>query len=273
MLKGVEITVGEGGSAGLVRLRASDRAVDPERGVVVGDWFMLPAEPGRYLFPAPRLVVDYRSVVLTLDQQTGNHAIVDQAECRPALPRYDDSCQLVSLDAWTPFLPDSAAGLPPELGGTPEPSSRQPGQRLQFALDLEADKDGDLAGDVTEDRTDLAVTADAVRGSDGKADDHRRQPRPAHGRPAARRGRPRPAESRLGARLPPAETAAVRDDVGRRHQLRTAACWRRGLLHRHAADDRRRQSDLRDRRLRGRRPDARGQRRRWSRRGSRRRRR
>ncbi|MDW5597769.1 hypothetical protein VSS74_25680 [Conexibacter stalactiti] len=169
VLQTFTVTVEPGGSAGLVRLRASDPHVDPARGVVLGDWVMLPAEPGRYTFPAPRILMDYRSVVLALDQQTGGHAIVAQDPCTPERGEMADPCQLTSLDTWTPILPDGVGAAPPESRrGDPPPTSRQPGQRLQIHETSEFDRDGDLAGDTTEDRTDLALQADAVRGRDGR---------------------------------------------------------------------------------------------------------
>jgi len=169
VLQAVTITVGPGGSAGHVRLRASDASFAANGGVAIGDWFTLPAEPGTYTFPAPRIRMDYRSVVLALDQQTGGHAIVRQEACTPELGRFADRCALVSLDAWAPILPDGATGAPPELqpGATP-PTAREPGRRLQISPVSEIDRDGDLAGDRTEDRTDLAVRADAVRGRAGR---------------------------------------------------------------------------------------------------------
>lgn len=169
VLQAVTVTVGPGGSAGQVRLRVSDPSVDPGRGVLLGDWATLPAEPGTYTFPAPRLRIDYRSVVLALDQQTGGHAIVEQRPCTPELGRFADVCQIVSLDAWSPILGDGVSGAPPDASpGAPEPTERRPGQQLRIAPVTEIDRDGDLAGDRTEDRTDLAVRADAVRGRDGK---------------------------------------------------------------------------------------------------------
>ncbi|MDO8186024.1 hypothetical protein Q5424_07660 [Conexibacter sp. JD483] len=180
VLQAVRITVGEGSQAGLVRLRVSDRSEDPGRGVQLGDWFTLPAEPGVYTFPAPRVVTDYRSLVLGLDQQSGGHAIVDQAACRPELGFLGDVCQVVSLDSWTPFLADCLAALPPERGeGEPAPSSRRPGERLRIAPVSEVDADRDLAGDRTEDRTDLTVSAAVGRDSMLRATITNRGPRAA----------------------------------------------------------------------------------------------
>lgn len=169
VLQAVTVTVGPGGNAGLVRLRVSDPSTDPGRGVLLGDWVPLPAEPGAYTFPAPRLLIDYRTVVVALDQQTGGHAIVADRPCTAELGRWADPCQLVSLDAWMPILPDGASGAPPELQpGTAPPTLREPGRQLQIATVREIDRDGDLAGDRTEDRTDLAVRAEAVRGRGGR---------------------------------------------------------------------------------------------------------
>ncbi len=169
VLQAVTVTVDPGGTAGQVRLRVSDPTADPRRGVLLGDWFTLPAEPGTYTFPAPRLLIDYRSVVLALDQQTGGHAIVEQRPCTPELGRWADWCELIALDSWSPILADGLGGVPPEASpGAPAPTDRRPGQRLRIAQISEIDRDGDLAGDRTEDRTDLVVRADAVRGHGGR---------------------------------------------------------------------------------------------------------
>lgn len=168
VLQAVKITVNPGGEAGQVRLRVSD-GTDTVRGTQLGDWFTLPAEPGTYTFPAPRITMDYRSIVLALDQQTGRHAIVRQNACSPELGRWADTCQLIGLDVWRPILPDGQAAVPPSPSGGGTPSSEQrPGQQLQLAHVSEVDVDGDLSGDVTEDRTDLVVTGEAVRGRDGR---------------------------------------------------------------------------------------------------------
>lgn len=169
VLQSFTVTVEAGGSAGLVRLRASDRATDPGRGVVLGDWVTLPAEPGRYTFPAPRVDMDGRSLVLALDQQTGGHEIVDEDDCPPPVPLGRGFCESVSLDVWTPMLADHFHGAPPgSQDGAPPPSTSKPGARLRIATTSEVDVDRDLAGDRTEDRTDLVVSGSAVRGRDGR---------------------------------------------------------------------------------------------------------
>jgi hypothetical protein len=169
VLEAVKVTVGPGGAAGMVRARVSDLGVDPARGVQLGEWTMLPAEPGTYTIPAPRLDYDDRSLVLGLDQQTGGHAIVRASDCRTELGRYGDLCQVVSLDAWTPILPDAAPAIPSDgASGGSAPTTRQPGEQLQIAPVGEADRDRDLAADTTEDRTDLTVSASAVRGPGGR---------------------------------------------------------------------------------------------------------
>jgi hypothetical protein len=168
VLQAFTVTVDAGGAAGLVRLRASDPSTDSARGVVLGSWVTLPAEPGTYTFPAPRIDFDYRSLVLALDQQSGGHAIVAQEPCAPEHGRWGDRCQLVSLDAWTPILADGLPGLPPELAGGTAPTSRQAGASLEVRTVSEVDVDGDLAGDRTEDRTDLVVSGSIARGADGR---------------------------------------------------------------------------------------------------------
>ena len=72
--------VGAGGQAGTVRPRPSGRraAATPST---------LPAEPGTYRFPAPHIRWDYRGSQIGLDQETGDHAILTQDACDPALGR------------------------------------------------------------------------------------------------------------------------------------------------------------------------------------------
>lgn len=164
VLQAVRITVAPGGEAGPVRLRVGGRS-GTGGGALLGDWFTLPAEPGTYTFPAPRIAMDPRMFVVALDQQTGRHAIVRQSACAPGQDRYADPCELIGLDVWRPILPDGEVALPWRPGGAGTPTSETvPGQQLQVEHVSELDLDGDLAGDRTEDRSDLGVRADAVRG-------------------------------------------------------------------------------------------------------------
>src|ERR1700754_862658 len=70
VLVGIEVTVGAGGRAGLVRFRVQER---PGATVHEGGWVELPARPGTYTFPAPPVPWDYRDGVLGLEQKTGSH--------------------------------------------------------------------------------------------------------------------------------------------------------------------------------------------------------
>jgi hypothetical protein len=127
-----EINVGEGGQGGTVR---------PVFGDVVGDPVQLPAQPGRYRFPAPHLYRDMNTCGerVGLVQSTGNHAVLE---------RDAPSYQYVNV---------AREGQPDE---------RIEGARLAADMVLERDSDRDLRGDWTEDRTDLRLSANAVREAD-----------------------------------------------------------------------------------------------------------
>jgi hypothetical protein len=71
VLTGWRATVGPGGRAGTVRVRVRTRTGDQ----VVGDPVQLPAEPGTYTFPAPRV----EGTAIGLDQATGGHAIMQMS--------------------------------------------------------------------------------------------------------------------------------------------------------------------------------------------------
>lgn len=140
VLMAVRVQVGAGGRAGTVRLRAGVRR-EPS---VVGEPFTLPAEPGTYTFPAPRVHGDYREVRLGLDQFSGGHAI---ATCFPERRFGGDPC---SNNLLTVF----AGNPPPGEAGTPASSG---GKWLALTPVYEYDSDADLLGDETEDRTDLQL--------------------------------------------------------------------------------------------------------------------
>ena len=134
LLVGWRVVVAPGGNAGVVRPRVVDRA-NPAS-VVLGDPVLLPAEPGTYTFPAPhRAAAD----VVGVDQETGGHAIVQTRPCAPERGRWGDPCQLWTVDA--------------------APGGQTAGAHLNLEGVYEEDVDGDLLGDRTEDRTDLAVGA------------------------------------------------------------------------------------------------------------------
>ena len=127
-----QVDVGEGGQGGTVR---------PLFGDVVGDPVELPTQPGRYRFPAPHLYRDMNTCGETvgLVQSTGDHAV---------LKRDAPSYQYVNV---------AREGQPDE---------HIDGARLAADMVLERDLDRDLRGDVTEDRTDLRLSANAVREAD-----------------------------------------------------------------------------------------------------------
>jgi hypothetical protein len=129
-----QIDVGEGGQAGTVR---------PVFGDVVGDPVQLPAQPGRYRFPAPHLYRDMNTCGETvgLVQSTGNHAVLERDA-----PSYQ-------------YINVAREGQPDE---------HIDGARLAADMVLERDSDRDLRGDWTEDRTDLRLSANAVREDDDR---------------------------------------------------------------------------------------------------------
>ncbi|MDA0163427.1 hypothetical protein OM076_24350 [Solirubrobacter ginsenosidimutans] len=134
------VTVGPGGRAGVV---------GPVVGGVAYDPVDLPSTPGTYTFPAPRVRL---ALPLGLVQETGEHAIVTREACRPQIDRASDPCE-------TSWLDIQRAG---------QPDLRDRGAQLALAWTSEPDVDGDLRGDLTEDRTDLRVSALPTREPDGR---------------------------------------------------------------------------------------------------------
>jgi hypothetical protein len=99
--------------------------------------------------------------MVALDQQTGGHAIVavdEDAGC-PALAGSFGTCPGLRLDLF-PLLPDGPL-TPGDL------IEQAPGRTLSLAAVTEPDVDRDLAGDRTEDRTDLRVAGSAYRTTAG----------------------------------------------------------------------------------------------------------
>src|SRR3954454_1352750 len=133
------VTVGPGGREGIVR---------PLVGGMTGPPVELPATPGSYTFALPRTA----TAPLGLVQETGDHAIVTREPCRPAIARSLDPCE-------TKWLDIRRAG---------EEDIRDRGAQLAVTFNSEPDVDGDLRGDVSEDRTDLRVSAVPAREPDGR---------------------------------------------------------------------------------------------------------
>jgi hypothetical protein len=140
------VTVTAGGRAGIVR---------PVFGGVMGDPVMLPAEPGTYTFPmAPHVRT---GGWVGLFQTTGGHAIVDRTGCRveSATEWNDAVCRLRSVDEFNII---NASEIVPGI----------PGGQLRIEPVSEPDADQDLRGDLTEDRSNLRVTAAPAREPDGR---------------------------------------------------------------------------------------------------------
>jgi hypothetical protein len=133
------VTVGPGGRAGIVR---------PLVDGVPGDRVELPAAPGTYTFALAHTATPPAGLV----QETGGHAIVTREACRPAIERVFDPCETKWLDIRRPGVEDV----------------RDRGAQLAIAYNSEPDVDGDLRGDLTEDRTDLRVSAIPAREPDGR---------------------------------------------------------------------------------------------------------
>jgi len=151
VLVGASIAVAPGGQAGMIRIRADNGAVN-----VVGDEVQLPAEPGTYTFAAPHIRWDYRVGGIGIDQATGGHAIFAQFPyCNAGLGPEADPCRFMRVDVYTP------------PGGVGEPTEKLTGAHLAVTSLYEPDFDQDLAGDKTEDRTDLKVSAVPTRNADG----------------------------------------------------------------------------------------------------------
>ena len=81
---------------------------------------------------------------LGLVQETGGHAIVTREACRPTIERALDPCET----KWVDIQRDG-----------PGATTRDRGAQLAISFNTEPDADGDLRGDLTEDRTDLRVSA------------------------------------------------------------------------------------------------------------------
>ena len=146
VLTGFKVTVGRGSRAGRVRFRAQET---PESPVLEGAAVTLPAEPGTYTFPAPRVPWDYRDGVLGLTQETGGHAIVGAWDCGG---EGNTNCTDQTLTIHrTPLVPR-------KLGG----------RFLTIEGATERDLDEDLAGDLTDDQTELRTSAAIERLGDGR---------------------------------------------------------------------------------------------------------
>jgi hypothetical protein len=133
------LTVGRGGHAGIVR---------PLLGGVAGEPVQLPATPGAYTFALAHTAAGPEGLI----QETGGLAIVTREPCRPTIARALDPCE-------TKWLDIKQAG---------HEDIRDRGAQLAVAFNSEPDVDGDLRGDLTEDRTDLRVSAVPERGRDGR---------------------------------------------------------------------------------------------------------
>jgi hypothetical protein len=133
------VTVGPGGRGGVVR---------PLLGGVPGEPVTLPAAPGTYRFGVP----PGASPPLGIVQETGGHAIVVREPCRPTIERSLDPCETTWLDIRRPGREDV----------------RDRGVHLALTYDTEPDADADGLGDVTQDRTDLRVSAVPTREHDGR---------------------------------------------------------------------------------------------------------
>jgi hypothetical protein len=140
-----KVTVAAGGRAGTVRGRFKNSDTGA---IVLGDPVTLPAEPGTYTFPAPRL---YGSVI-GLVQTVGGHAIVDREACQPTAPRYADPCET----GWVTVARDGQA------------DERLAGAQLTISGAYEPDVDRDLLGDISEDHTDLRLTVSPKRAANGR---------------------------------------------------------------------------------------------------------
>ena len=124
------------------RAGRAERCARSTRGVV-GDPVELPATPGTYTFPAPHVFGGGACPgPVGIVQTTGSHAIVTREA------------------ASTNFLTVKREGQADE---------RIDGARLTTSIIVEPDKDHDLRGDMTEDRTDLRVSAKPAREADGRA--------------------------------------------------------------------------------------------------------
>jgi hypothetical protein len=135
------ITVAPGGRAGTVR----PRFTSSDGRTVTGDPVVLPAEPGTYTFAAPRLYAAVAGIV----QTEGGQAILNRETCQ-ASP-FEDPCETIRVVVKRDGQPDEWL----------------PGAWLPLSGVYEDDTDQDLAGDATEDRTDLKIAAAPSRDADG----------------------------------------------------------------------------------------------------------
>jgi hypothetical protein len=108
----------------------------------VGDAVELPAQAGTYRFPAPHLARDMNTCGQTvgLVQETGSHALLRR---------------------------DAQGGRYLNVARDGQPDEHVDGARLALDAILEPDRDQDLLGDTTEDRTDLRVSA-AMKRTDSR---------------------------------------------------------------------------------------------------------
>jgi hypothetical protein len=158
LLTGFRVVVQPGGRAGRIRFLVH---VDPAFGepgpeeVHVGQPLTLPAEPGTYIFPAPHVFADYRSVNYGIEQETGGHAIAGQVRCAPE-DGDGDVCSSQSIDIYRPPL---GAAIPDRRTA----SEVRRGGELTIEPITESDVDRDGAGDQSEDRTNLRASATTRR--------------------------------------------------------------------------------------------------------------
>ena len=132
VLTGFKVTVGRGGRAGRVRFRAQEKPGSP---VLEGAPVTLPAEPGTYTFPAPRVPWDYRDGVLGLTQETGGHAIVGAWDCDGGEGNTNCTDQTLTIHR-TPLVPRNARrALPDDRRRDRARSRRGPRRRLDRGPD------------------------------------------------------------------------------------------------------------------------------------------
>jgi hypothetical protein len=140
VLTSLTLKVGAGGRAGVVR---------PLVGGVAGDPIDLPATPGTYTF---RVRHARLAAPLGLVQEAGGLAIMTREACRPTIARSLDPCETRWVD----------------IQRTGQGTTSDRGAQLAISFNTEPDADGDLRGDLTEDRTDLRVSAVPARERDGR---------------------------------------------------------------------------------------------------------
>ena len=106
VLTEVRVVVAAGGRAGTVRIQGmSDGRTSPGvqgtfEAPKLGPEATLPAAPGTYTLPAPRVHMGaFYTSRIGLVQETGGHAIVDVKPCAPQTP-FADPCQYIWLDGW-----------------------------------------------------------------------------------------------------------------------------------------------------------------------------